>query len=106
VVLRGLQTRRKGDLPASLHGAEPLEIPASSGGGARLVKTAADRQKVRRARRRNGVAVWRVAVEEYPALTALIEAGRLTEIEALDRHKAEAAAAEVFAEWCERWLKK
>ncbi len=63
----------------------------------------AERQKLRRERARRGEAVWQVPVQETVIL-ALLESGRLTESEALDKHKLQDAAGELLHEWARRWL--
>ena len=66
----------------------------------------AKKQANYRARQRAGVAVLRVPVPFADVVTALIEAGRLSPAEALDRRRVEVAGGEVFAEWSRRWLQE
>ena len=50
--------------------------------------------------------VLRVPVPFFDIVTALIEAGRLSPAEALDRRRVEAAGGEIFAEWSRLWLQE
>lgn len=65
--------------------------------------TQAARTKRWRARRRHGIEVLRVAVPSFDLAAALIESGRLTVPQALERRAVEGAAAEVLMEWIDRW---
>jgi hypothetical protein len=67
------------------------------------VSSAADRQRAYKRRQRDGEAVLRVVVDEYALIDALIESGRLSEADGLDRSKVEAAAEEVLRDWVARW---
>jgi hypothetical protein len=61
------------------------------------------RQRRRRARERAGVAVLDVPVAYFDLVEALLVSERLSEPDALDRKRVEAAAAEVLADWVARW---
>jgi hypothetical protein len=64
-----------------------------------------DRAKRRayRKRQRNGEIVLRITVCELGILEALIEAGRIPETAAGDRHILELAVAELVEDWRRRW---
>lgn len=68
----------------------------------RSVKLAA---KVRRyrARQRDGLVVLKIVVPEHAVAGFLIESGRLTDREALDRRRLEAAAGEALADLAGEW---
>lgn len=56
-----------------------------------------------KARQRRGLAVFRITALEFETVNALIESGRLTAGDALDRREVERAVAEVVFEWTARW---
>jgi hypothetical protein len=68
-------------------------------------KNSAAKVKAYRARQRAGLAVLKVPVPSYDVVQALIESGRLTVAEALDRQRVEHAVAEVVVEWTAPWKK-
>jgi hypothetical protein len=53
-------------------------------------------------RQRRGEEVLRIPVRTNPVVEALLNSARLTEDEALDKQKAEAAVSQIIAEWAER----
>jgi hypothetical protein len=61
--------------------------------------SAAERQRRRRERERRGEEVLQVPVRTNPVVEALLKSARLTEEEALDKRKVEAAVAEIVTEW-------
>jgi hypothetical protein len=61
------------------------------------------KRRAYRKRQRNGHIVLRVEVDEIPLLEALLQAGRIAESEAGDRHALELAAAELVEDWRRRW---
>lgn len=71
-----------------------------------MKKTGALRQRRYRQRQHNGEVVLAVAVPEHAIAELMIESGRLTEDEALDRHLVEQAAAAVLVELARRWLRE
>lgn len=64
-----------------------------------------ERQRRTRARKRVGLAVFRLELGEGAAIEALILAGRLTEGEALRRRSVERELAAVMSEWAAMWLR-
>lgn len=69
------------------------------------MSTLAARRKQRyRARQRAGQAVLTIEICSYELTLALIEAGFVTEAEALDRGKIERAVAAVLDRWTRHWL--
>jgi hypothetical protein len=56
-----------------------------------------------RERARDGKAIFRLEADHDLVVLALIESRRLTEAEALERPKVEAALARVLEEWAARW---
>lgn len=66
--------------------------------------SAAERQRRRRARERDGITVMPLAVPYYRFIEALQACERLTEAEGLDRQKVRAAAEEVLGDFIRRWL--
>ena len=64
--------------------------------------SAAERQRRRRERERRGEEVLRIPVRTNPVVEALLNSARLTEDEALDKLKIEAAVSQIIAEWAER----
>ena len=64
--------------------------------------THADRQRLYRKRQRDRLAVYRVPAGDE-LLLALLTSGRLTESQALDRHRVEQEVAAVLAEWARLW---
>ena len=63
------------------------------------------RQKRYRQRQRDGQAVLQVPCDFCALVEALLKSGRLSEAEALDRRRIDAAAAEVLADFAGRWAK-
>jgi hypothetical protein len=63
------------------------------------------RARKRRVRRRQGVAVLRVETHEHRLIEALLAAGRLTEVEALQRPLLERELGKLVEDWTARWLK-
>jgi len=86
-----------------------LNVPWRAPGWGKKLRSKAERRataaKVRRyrARQRAGLAVLKVTVPEFAIVEFLIESGRLTVAEAIDRRRVEHAAAEVLAELAARW---
>jgi hypothetical protein len=72
---------------------------------ARRSKPSRDREARRRARGRRGEAVYYVAVEKFPVISALIETNRLTESQALHRELVAKAIGGVVRDWAARWRK-
>lgn len=66
----------------------------------------ASRQRRYRARQQAGTAVLRVPVPLFDVAEMMIESGRLTEDEALDRRRVEMAAGDVLADLARRWLRE
>jgi hypothetical protein len=66
-------------------------------------KPASRRQRHYRQRRAVGVTVLRVMVPRYDFVESLIESGRLTVAEALDRRLVERAAGEILESVTKRW---
>jgi hypothetical protein len=60
-------------------------------------------QRSYKKRQRDGVAVLRIAVPEYSLIESLIAAGRLGEVDGLDRRQVELAVEGVLRDWIERW---
>ena len=67
---------------------------------------AAERQRAWRRRLRKGLAVYRIEVKRDPLIATLLDSGRLTEFEALNPAKVEAAIAEVVNDWPRRWWRE
>jgi hypothetical protein len=67
------------------------------------MRPGARRQRAHRERAKNGQAILRLPVNYFPIVEALIASSRLTEGEALDRRRVEAALAEVLVEWAGKW---
>jgi hypothetical protein len=70
------------------------------------VSSAAARQAAYKRRQRHGEAVLRLRADYFPLVAALLESGRLTEADALDRDQVESAIAEVVRDWVARWQEK
>lgn len=64
----------------------------------------ATRQARWRERQRKGRAIFRIEADHDSVLLALIETGRISEADALDRRKVEAALATVLADFGRRWM--
>lgn len=60
--------------------------------------TGAERMRLWRQRQRKGLAVYRIALRENATIEALIDAGRLTEDEALEPEAVNRVLARVLAE--------
>jgi hypothetical protein len=67
------------------------------------MQPAARRQRAYRQRASKGEAVLRVSVHYFGVIDALIASSRLSEADALDRTKVEAALADILCEWARRW---
>jgi hypothetical protein len=67
---------------------------------------AAVRARRKRARRRQGLAIFYVEANEARMVEALLAAGRLTEAEALERPAVERELAKLLDDWARRWLPK
>jgi len=69
------------------------------------VSTPAARSKQRAYRRRLacGKAVLRIEAPLYPLIDALLAAGRISEVEALDRHAVERQVGAIVEEWRRGW---
>lgn len=63
----------------------------------------AEYQRRWRQRRAQGLAVLPICLPIYPVISALIESGRLTPAEALDRRAVEAACRDVLEDFARRW---
>jgi len=65
----------------------------------------ARRERSRRARQRqrDGNAVFQLEANRDGILLALIESGKLTEHDALDRRRVNAALSKMLGEWAARW---
>jgi hypothetical protein len=72
---------------------------------AALKKRHAGHQARLRQRQRNGRAVFRLEANHDLLVLALLESRRLTEGEALERERVEAALAAVLEQWARRWKK-
>jgi hypothetical protein len=64
----------------------------------------AARARKARARRRRGLAIYYIEANEDRMIEALLEAGRLTEAEALERPSVERELGWVLDDWARRWL--
>ena len=64
---------------------------------------AAVRARRKRARRRQGLAIFYIEANEARMIEALLAAGRLTEAEALERPSVERELAQVLVDWARRW---
>jgi len=86
-----------------------LQMPVTKRRYRRRKPTAAQRQRARQAqhacrvRRRNGLALLQVEVDEYGFIAALLRAERITETESLQRVQVERALAKIAAEFIARW---
>lgn len=65
-----------------------------------------DRQRLYRARQRQGEAILQLRCEYFPLIEALLASGRIGEADALDRGRVESAIAEVVRDWIARWREK
>jgi hypothetical protein len=70
------------------------------------VRSAATRQRLRRARRKRGEAVFHLTLNENQIIEALICAGRLSENASEQRSAVERAISGLLTDWSVRWLKK
>jgi hypothetical protein len=68
------------------------------------MSSAAARKRRYRRRQRDGLAVFRIEVDEHRAAAAFTAAGWISEAEALDKRKIEQAGARLFQEYADRWL--
>jgi hypothetical protein len=62
-----------------------------------------ERSRRARARTRAGLVVFALEANEDAVVAALIESGKLSEAEALDRRKVNAALARMLGEWAAHW---
>jgi hypothetical protein len=69
-------------------------------------RTAAARARKARARRRQGQAIFYIEGHEQRLVGGLLQAGRLTEAEALERPSVERELGRVLDDWARRWLQK
>jgi hypothetical protein len=76
-------------------------VPDRPGGARREADR--QRQRLARARRKRGEAVYRISVDQAAMVEALIRSGRLTDAATLRVRLVEAALGEVLAEWARRW---
>jgi hypothetical protein len=60
---------------------------------------AAERQRVARARRRAGEAVFKVTANHVDVLDALVKSGRMTEDATLRQRQVESALGEILRDW-------
>jgi len=67
--------------------------------------TDAARQRRRRQRAQNGLCCFKVEGNHDRLVSALLEAGRLTEAEALHHDAVERELAAILQQWADRWLK-
>lgn len=65
--------------------------------------TPAEKQRRYRQRRATGLQVYKIPVVPDAVITALLETGRISPIDALDRAKVEFAVAQVVADFAKRW---
>ena len=65
-----------------------------------------ERQRRSRARRRHGITLLRVPVDEFRLVEALQRAGRLTGEDGLQRARIEQEVERLVADWTERWLSR
>lgn len=65
--------------------------------------SAAGRMRRLRDRRRRGLGVFKVEIDEDELLSALLVSGRLSEAEALRTRQVNAALADILREWASRW---
>lgn len=63
----------------------------------------AETQRRYRRRRRKGIAVVGLPLHYYALVEALLAAGRISDSDAVDKGKVEAAAANVLSEWAAKW---
>jgi hypothetical protein len=56
-----------------------------------------------RARQHNGVRIFRLEADHDKLVTALLESGRLTEVQALSHARVEKELAAVLTAWAKRW---
>jgi hypothetical protein len=66
----------------------------------------AARARRTRARRRRGLACFKIEAHEARVIEALLKAERLTEAEALERPSVERELGWVLDDWAVRWLEK
>src|SRR5262249_53947960 len=66
----------------------------------------AERKRKQRARERGGVKRLRVEARYFKLIEALLASERITDQDALDQSKVEAALAEVVSEWVFHWTEK
>jgi hypothetical protein len=64
---------------------------------------AAQRQARSRARRRRGRILLKVEVDEHELIGTLMLAGKLDEVDGLERARVEQALGHLVADWIERW---
>lgn len=65
--------------------------------------TAAEKQRRYRRRQRRDLRVYKVEAPEHCVLSALLESGRLSEAEALDKRRVEKALSEIIIDFSKRW---
>lgn len=84
----------------------PPDVGANRGGKSASPRPGARKVAAYRARQRLGLAVLRVPVLQHDLAEALIEAGRLSPGQTLERAAVEHEVAELVHEWARRWLEK
>jgi hypothetical protein len=67
------------------------------------MSSAADRQAAYKARQRQGEAILAVRCNYHAVIEALLDSNRISESDALDRHKVEEAVADLVRDWALRW---
>lgn len=67
------------------------------------MSTQADKQRAYRIRKATGLQVYAIPVVPHDVINALIETGRLSPVDALDRAKVRFAIAGVVADFGQRW---
>ena len=64
---------------------------------------ARSKQRVYRRRLAHGRAVLKIETAYYPLIEAMLAAGRISEVEALDRHAVERQVGAIVEEWRQGW---
>jgi hypothetical protein len=71
----------------------------------RARKGACERKRRERARRKAGLARYGLDLPEHDLVEAMPRSSRVTECEALDHARIEAALRDIALDWIARWLK-
>lgn len=78
-------------------------VPAPIAGRRLSAASATERQRACRARRRAGLTLLTIEIDENALAAALIASDRLSEAAALEPGRVEQAVAELLHDWSERW---